>query len=57
MEVFNKLNAVEDEVFTEMENINKEIVTLREKLFKLRGLAKVMNPERVKNLKSKVNKK
>jgi len=57
MEVFTKLNAVEDEVFLEMEKIEKQISELKEKQRKLRELAKVMNPERIKNQRSKEVKK
>ena len=57
MEVFTKLNAVEDEIFVEMDRISKEMVVLKGKLTKLRELAKVMNPDRVKNSKGQVNKK
>ena len=57
MEVFQKLNSVEDEIFVEMDRISKEMVVLKGKLTKLRDLAKVMNPDRVKNFKDKVNKK
>ncbi len=51
MEVFTKLNAVEDEVFQEMERIETQIFDLRQKLSKLRNLGKVMNPERLKKPK------
>ena len=57
MEVFQKLSSVEDEIFVEMDKISKEMVVLKGKLTKLRELAKVMNPDRVKNFKDKVNKK
>ena len=57
MEVFNKLNAVEDEVFTEMEKIEKQILDLRQKQSKLRELGKVMNPERMRKIKGKDAKK
>ncbi len=52
MEVFTKLNAVEDEIFVEMDRISKEMVVLKGKLTKLRELAKVMNPDRLKKPKS-----
>ena len=57
MEVFTKLNAVEDEIFVEIDRISKEMVVLKGKLTKLRELAKVMNPDRVKNSKGQVIKK
>jgi hypothetical protein len=52
MEVFTKLNAVEDEIFVEMDRISKEMVALKGKLTKLRELAKVMNSDRLKKPKS-----
>ena len=36
MEVFNKLSAVEDEVFDEMQKIEKQIVELKVKQNKLK---------------------
>ncbi len=57
MEVFTKLNAVEDEVFQEMERIESHISELKEKQRKLRELGKVMNHERLKKLRTKVVKK
>ena len=57
MEVFTKLNAVEDEVFQEMERIETQIFDLRQKLSKLRNLGKVLNPERLKKPKRKDVKK
>jgi len=57
MEVFSKLNTIEEEVFHEMETIEKQISDLRQKLVKLKNLAKVMNPERVKKPKKKDVKK
>jgi hypothetical protein len=48
MEVFTKLNAVEDEVFQEMGRIETQINELKQKLFKLKNLGKVMNPDRFK---------
>ena len=57
MEVFNKLNAVEDEVFQEMGKIEKQINDLRQKHSKLRNLGRVMNPERLKNPKGNEVKK
>ena len=57
MEVFNKLSAVEDEVFDEMQKIEKQIVELKVKQNKLKELARVMNIDRLKKLKAKpVNK-
>ena len=57
MEVFTKLSAVEDEIFAEMDRINKEIFTLRGKFNKLREIARVMNSDRLKKKKTKVVKK
>jgi hypothetical protein len=57
MEVFTKLNAVEDEIFQEMERIESQIFDLKQKLFKLKNLGKVMNPERLKRPKKKDVKK
>jgi hypothetical protein len=57
MEVFTKLNAVEDEVFQEMGRIETQISEMRLKLSKLRNLGKVMNPERLKKPKGKEVKK
>lgn len=57
MEVFTKLNAVEDEVFQEMERIESQITDLRQKLSKLKNLGRVMNFERMKKPKSKDVKK
>ena len=57
MEVFTKLSAIEDEVFTEMEKIEKQISELKGKQLKLKELAKVMNFDRLKKLKTKVVKK
>ncbi len=51
MEVFTKLNAVEDEVFQEMERIETQITDLRQKLSKLKNLGRVMNLERMKKPK------
>ncbi len=51
MEVFTKLNAVEDEVFQEMERIEIQITDLRQKLSKLKNLGRVMNIERMKKPK------
>ena len=51
MEVFTKLNAVEDEVFQEMERIETQISDLRQKLSKLKNLGRVMNIERMKKPK------
>ena len=51
MEVFTKLNAVEDEVFQEMERIETQINDLRQKLSKLKNLGRVMNLERMKKPK------
>jgi hypothetical protein len=52
MEVFTKLNAVEDEIFQEMERIETQIFDLRQKLSKLKNLGRVMNFERMKKPKS-----
>ena len=57
MEVFTKLNAVEDEVFQEMERIETQITDLRQKLWQLKNLGKVMNIERFKKPKNKDVKK
>ena len=57
MEVFNKLSAVEDEVFSEMQKIEKQIVELKVKQNKLKELARVMNIDRLRNLKTKDVKK
>ena len=51
MEVFTKLNAVEDEVFQEMERIETQIFDLKQIFSKLKNLGKVMNPERLKKPK------
>jgi hypothetical protein len=53
MEVFNKLSAVEDEVFAEMQKIETQISELKVKQTKLKDLAKVMNVDRLRSLKSK----
>ena len=53
MEVFTKLSAVENEVFTEMEKIDAQINEMRQKQAKLKNLARVMNPKRLEELKSK----
>lgn len=53
MNVFEKLGAVEDEIFQEMERIDKEIDELRRKKRKLKDLGKSMNPERLTKIKSK----
>ena len=53
MEVFTKLSAVENEVFTEMEKIDAQINEMRQKQSKLKNLARVMNPKRLEQLKSK----
>ena len=52
MEVFTKLNAVEDEVFQEMERIETQIFDLKQKLSKLKNLGKVMNIDRFRKPKS-----
>jgi hypothetical protein len=57
MEVFTKLNAVEDEVFQEMERIETQIFDLKQKLSKLKNLGKVLNPDRLKKPKRKDVKK
>ena len=57
MEVFTKLNAVEDEIFQEMERIDYQISEMRQKLSKLKNLGKVMNPDRFKKPKGKEVKK
>ena len=57
MEVFTKLNSVEDEVFQEMDRIESQISDLRQKLSKLKNLGRVMNIERMKKPKSKDVKK
>jgi hypothetical protein len=51
MEVFTKLNAVEDEVFQEMERIESQIFEMRLKLSKLKNLGKVMNIDRFRKPK------
>ncbi len=51
MEVFAKLNDVEDEVFQEMERIETQITDLRQKLSKLKNLGRVMNIEIMKKPK------
>jgi hypothetical protein len=56
MEVFTKLNAVEDEVFQEIEKIETLINDLKQKLWKLKNLGRVMNPERLKQPKKVVKK-
>ncbi len=53
MEVFSKLSAAEDEIFEEMNKIDTQIKELKEKQTKLKELAKVLNADRLKNLKSK----
>ena len=57
MEVFTKLNAVEDEVFQEMERIENQMNDLRQKLWKVKNLGKVMNPDRIRKLREKDVKK
>ena len=57
MEVFTKLNDVEDEVFQEMERIESQINDLRQKLWKLKNLGRVMNPDRIKKQQKKEVKK
>ena len=57
MEVYEKLSSVEDEVFQEMERIETQISDLRQKLWKLKNLGKIMNIERMKKPKSKDVKK
>ena len=57
MEIFTKLSAVEDEVFDEMQKIEKQIVELKVKQSQLKELARVMNPERLKDKNRKVIKK
>ena len=57
MEVFQKLGAVEDEVFQEMERIENQINDLRQKLWKLKNLGRVMNPDRIKKQQKKEVKK
>ena len=57
MEVFTKLNTIEDEVFQEIEKIDNQISDLRQKLWKLKNLGRVINPERFKNPISKEVKK
>ncbi len=57
MEVFAKLNDVEDEVFQEMERIETQISDLRQKLSKLKNLGRVMNIERMKKPKRNAVKK
>ena len=53
MEVFTKLNTIEDEVFQEIDKIEKQITDLRQKLSKLKNLGRVMNLERMKKPKKK----
>jgi hypothetical protein len=53
MQVIEKLGAVEDELFQEMDKIEKQIVELKTKLNKLKELGRVMNPERFKKLREK----
>ena len=57
MEVFTKLNAVEDEVFQEMERIESQITDLRQKLWKLKNLGRIMNIDRMNKPKIKDVKK
>jgi len=55
-EVFTKLNAVEDEVFQEIDKIENQISDLKQKLWKLKNLGRVMNPERLKQPKKVIKK-
>ena len=57
MEVFQKLNAVEDEVFQEIDKIENQISDLRQKLWTLKNLGRVMNPDRIKKQQKKEVKK
>ena len=53
MELMNKLSAAEDEIFAELNNIDSQMKELKEKQSKLKELAKVLNADRLKNLKTK----
>ncbi len=56
MQVFEKLNQVEDEVFQELQKIDKQIAELKTQQKRLKDLGKTMNPERFKT-KAKGSKK
>jgi hypothetical protein len=57
MELMNSLSAAEDEIFTELNNIDSQMKELKEKQSKLKELAKVLNADRLRNLKTKDVKK
>jgi hypothetical protein len=57
MELMNKLSAAEDEIFAELNNIDSQMRELKEKQSKLKELAKVLNADRLRNLKTKNVKK
>ena len=57
MELMNKLSAAEDEIFTELNNIDSQMKELNEKQSKLKELAKVLNINRLKKMKTKEVKK
>ena len=57
MELMNKLSAAEDEIFAELNNIDSQMRELKEKQSKLKELAKVLNVDRLRNLKTKDVKK
>ena len=57
MELMNKLYAAEDEIFTELVNIDSQMKELKMKQSKLKELAKVLNIDRLKKMKTKEVKK
>jgi hypothetical protein len=57
MDVFSTLKNSEDEIFSQMSIIEKEISELKDKQSKLRELAKVLNFDRLKKMKNKEVKK
>jgi len=57
MELMNKLSAAEDEFFAELNNIDSQIKEFKVKQSKLKELAKVLNADQLRNLKTKDVKK
>lgn len=55
--IFNRLESIESDVFEEMDKINKQIIQLKTKYSQLRELARVMNPQKLKDNYKKVVKK
>ena len=53
----NKLSAAEDEFFAELNNIDSQIKEFKVKQSKLKELAKVLNADQLRNLKTKDVKK